>query len=136
MNLKGLHPSIYAEFLNGKFTANISGRKFSAMALDQAHEQCNSRVKGDGGAVGLTENPNELRRWMVAGQEVSRVLQEFEKGLKQLSKSTDKGKDHHESSAAFQSSFFKHVQALLKTIDEAGIPFEGPNQELQNLQIN
>ena len=27
------------------------------MALNQAHEQCNSRVKGDGGAVGVTENP-------------------------------------------------------------------------------
>ncbi|CAH0381202.1 unnamed protein product [Bemisia tabaci] len=134
VNLKGLHPSIHAEFLNGKFTANISGRKFSAMALDQAHEQCNSRVKGDGGAVGLTENSDELRRWMVAGPEISRVIQEFEKGFRQLSKSTDKDKDHHESSAAFQSLFFKHVQALIQTIDDAGNPFEGPNQELQNLQ--
>ena len=30
---------------------------FSAMALDQAHEQANANVKSDGGAVGLTNNP-------------------------------------------------------------------------------
>ena len=33
---------------------------FSAMALDQAHEQINACVKGDGGVVGLTENPSAL----------------------------------------------------------------------------
>ena len=39
------------------------------MAIDQAHEQNNAMVKGDGGAVGLTENPNaadgcyQAQRW-------------------------------------------------------------------------
>ena len=32
-----------------------------------AHEQVNAGVKGEGGAVCLTENPAALRRWMVAG---------------------------------------------------------------------
>ena len=35
-------------------------------------------VKGDGDAVGLTDNPNALRRWMFAGPEVARVIGEFE----------------------------------------------------------
>ena len=54
---------------------------FSAMAIDQAHEQNNAFVKGDGGAVGLTENPSALQRWMVAGPEVARVIKEFETSL-------------------------------------------------------
>jgi len=37
-----------------------------------------ARVKGIGGAVGLTENGNALRRWMVAGPEVARVVSDFE----------------------------------------------------------
>ena len=36
---------------------------FSGIAIDQAHEQNNASVKGDGGAVGLTENLAALRRW-------------------------------------------------------------------------
>ena len=35
-------------------------------------------VKGSGGAVGLTENPTAFRRWMVAGPEQARLLEEFE----------------------------------------------------------
>lgn len=34
---------------------------FSAMPLDQAHEQENKVIKGVGGAVGLTENPVAFR---------------------------------------------------------------------------
>ena len=30
---------------------------FSSMALDQAHEQHNAAVMGDGGAIGLTQSP-------------------------------------------------------------------------------
>ena len=48
------------------------------MAIDQAHKQNNALVKGDGGAVGLTENPKALLRWMVAGPETARVIQQFE----------------------------------------------------------
>ena len=46
------------------------------MAIDQAHKQNNATVKSDGGAVGLTQNPEALRRWMVAGPEVARMTAE------------------------------------------------------------
>ena len=72
------HPRVAAEFQAGKFTVHRSKRPFSAIALDQAHEQMNARVKGTGGAVGLTESPGALLRWMVAGPEVARVVEEFE----------------------------------------------------------
>ena len=60
--LEELHPNIHAHFLNGHFTIKKTGNAFSAMALDQAHEQNNAAVKGDGGAVGLMENPSALKR--------------------------------------------------------------------------
>ena len=53
-----------------------SKRAFSDVAIDQAHEQKNASVNGDGGAVGLTENPVPLRRWMVSGPEMARLIQE------------------------------------------------------------
>jgi hypothetical protein len=47
--------------------ARKSKRKYSAIALDHAHEQCNAQIKYDGGSVGLTSNPSALHRWMLAG---------------------------------------------------------------------
>ena len=49
--------TVYQEFLHGNFTINKTGCVFSNIAIDQAHKQNNARVKGDGGAVGLTHNP-------------------------------------------------------------------------------
>ena len=58
--LKDRHPNLHAEFMNGHFVFHKTSRKFSAMAHDQAHEQNNALVKGDGGALGLTDNPSTL----------------------------------------------------------------------------
>ena len=38
---------------------------FSSIAIDHAHEQNNKVVKGDGGAIGLTEDSSQLLRWMI-----------------------------------------------------------------------
>ena len=38
----------------------------------------NTFIKGDGGAVGLTDNPSILLQWMVARPEVTGTIQEFE----------------------------------------------------------
>lgn len=48
-NLPEKHPDLYYEFQRGRFVARKSIRPFSAIALDQAHEQVNARLKGDGG---------------------------------------------------------------------------------------
>lgn len=78
MQLSKKHPAILAEFEAGKFTVHKTRNKFSAMAIDQCHEQNNAIIKQSGGAIGLTTNPSALRRWMVAGPEVSRIVTEFE----------------------------------------------------------
>ena len=62
LTLEEKHPQLAEEFNNGKFVVHKSSRDYSAMAIDQAHEQANSVIKGDGGSVGVTENPSALRR--------------------------------------------------------------------------
>lgn len=71
MDMKYLHltnPDIYFEFLNGKFVVRKTNNPFSAMALDQCHEQHNSDVKGKGGAIGIFDSPDCLLRWTVTGK--------------------------------------------------------------------
>ena len=75
-SLQKFHLKIAEEFANGNFTVRKTGKAFSNMAIDQAHEQNNAVVNGDGGAIGLTEDPSPLRRWMVAGPELSRLVNE------------------------------------------------------------
>ena len=48
------------EFKEKTFVVSKTVRKFSSIPIDHAHEQNNKIVKGDGGAVGLTENSTEL----------------------------------------------------------------------------
>lgn len=75
--LQTTHPGIYQEFEKENFAVRNTECKFPNIAIDQAHEQNNAIVKGDGGAIGLTEDPAASRRWMVAGPEISRLIGEF-----------------------------------------------------------
>ncbi|KAJ8890459.1 hypothetical protein PR048_009968 [Dryococelus australis] len=43
-----------------------SSNPFSAIVVDQAHEQHNESVKGDGDAVGILQDPVALRKWAMA----------------------------------------------------------------------
>ena len=47
LSLEHKHPDIFQEFLSGKFVVFMSSRTFSAMAIDQAHEQANAVIKGE-----------------------------------------------------------------------------------------
>ncbi len=78
ISLEQSHPSIYAEFAKRNFIVKKSKRSFSAISIDQAHEQNNAIVKGDGGAIGLTENSTALYRWMVSDTEMARLIGEFQ----------------------------------------------------------
>ena len=71
VSLLEYHPDVYAGFVKDNFTVRKSRRVFSAIAIDQVHEQNNASVKGDSGAVGLTENPAALHQWMVSGSEMA-----------------------------------------------------------------
>ena len=105
MVLEEQHPDVSSEFHNGNFVIHKSRRDFSAMAIDQAREQNNSIIKGDGGAIGLTEDPAALRRWMVAGPKVSRLLAAYEAMSGTIDTRIDSR--HHEATVGAQTAFFK-----------------------------
>ena len=58
--LKERHPALFDEFRKGNFVVQRSSHRFSLLPLDQSHEQSNKYVKGDGGAVGLFDDPAAL----------------------------------------------------------------------------
>jgi len=76
VSLKHRHPDIAAEFRHGKFTVAKSRKYFSAISIDEAPEQLNAQIKGDSGAIGLTETDAALVRWVIAGP--ARSVQNFE----------------------------------------------------------
>ena len=102
--LKDKHPLIHREFQDGKFVVQKSKHVFSLIALDQNHEQDNESVKGVRGAIGLTENPGALQRWVISGPEVSHTVKEFESSFLPC---LDNDVRHHEQVHGVQLSFAK-----------------------------
>ena len=123
------HPSILTEFRAGKFAVCKTSNIFSAMAIDQCHEQNNAIIKESGGAIGLTSNPGALRRWMVAGPEVARMVTEFESYAAD-SNNGDITNSHHEQHPGVQASFLKDVKSLIAVFIEMGNPFLERGQDL------
>ena len=102
-------PSIESKFRDGLFVVHKTRNKFSGLAIDQAHEQNNALAKSYCGAVGLTENPGALRRWMVAGPEMSRLCKKFETLYLCRPDTTD---GHHEQTKSTQHFFHQHVTSI------------------------
>ena len=98
------HAGVYKYFIKGYFVVHETTKLFSAIAFDHAHEQENANVKGEGGSVGLTENPSALRRWMVADPELPSMIQEFEGSNNETEEN-----DHHEQKSGIQNAFCKNV---------------------------
>lgn len=121
------HASVYQEFTSGAFTVHKSTNVFSAIALDHAHEQKNPSIRGEGGAVGLTENPSALRRWMIGGPEIATMVTEFESqsttGIKQSTK-------HNKQVLSVQNAFLRNVKSLVSTMEELGNPFKKDSGDL------
>ena len=89
------------------FTSNNTGNLYSAICLDHAHEQMNAQVKGDGGAIGLAEDPGALRRWMVTGPHLSIVITEYERTIDNSHVGTNQ--KHHEHSRTQQQAFWESI---------------------------
>ena len=122
------HPEVSKEFSNGNFTIRKTNRVFSSIPIDPAHEQNNAYIKGGGGAVGLTDNPSALRRWMVARPEVSRVIKEFHDQHHQWGSKMNTL--HHDQTPSIQAAFAKDVRSLVSTFKDLGNPFEEESTDL------
>ena len=83
------------------------------------------------GAVGLTENPSQLLKWMVAGPELARIVNEFEDSLpfNKVKEITDETK-HHEQTEGMQQRFSTHVSTFLSCFEDIGNPFLEESQDL------
>ena len=117
--MKSLTKKFLEEF-SKHWVVQKTKRRFSTILIDQAHEQHNALVKGEGGAIGLTENPTAFRRWMVVGPEMVRRLQAFECTLASSDKPTSL--EDHKEGLSHQKAFQKHVCSL-DTITSMGNPF-------------
>ena len=104
-DLLPLLPDLTKQFMDGKFTVTKNSNPFSAMAIDQAHEQNNKIVKGDGASF----------------------IQNYEE---RHGMSKSKKNRHYETSSSFQSKFQKDVNALISSIEELGSPFEDEGEDL------
>ena len=103
---------------------------FSSIPIDHAHEQNNALIKGDGGAVGLTDNTSALRHLMVAGPEIVILLEAIEEEDRRCRVGTR----HHDQRASVQAAFVRDVRSLVDVIDELGNPFEEESEEMIALQ--
>ena len=124
--LETMHPSVYHEFQKGNFVVQRSTHEFSCVALHQSHEQSTKCIKGDGGVVGLSEDPSALRRWMLAGSEITRVVAKFEQSMGDDSVTTS----HHDQMPHHQATFAKDANCLIATFNELGNPFLECSKEL------
>ena len=120
VNLQTTHPEVYCEFLKGHFAVHKTSNIFSAMAIDQCHEQLNDLIKGDGGAIGLTENPQALERWMTAGPEFCRAIQEFQNSFQTSRSSSTR---HHDQNRSTQREYMKDVVSFVTTLEDMGNPY-------------
>ena len=131
MTLGEKHPDVLREFEHGNFVVHKTTNKFCAIAIDQCHEQNNAMVKGSGGAIGLTGNPGALRRWMVAGPEIARIITEFEEQARRpQNKEKDSGDRHQDQHPGVQAAFQKEVKTLVTVLEEMGNPFLEESQDL------
>ncbi|CAH3107879.1 unnamed protein product, partial [Porites lobata] len=121
-------PAVAEAFKQGLFTVTKTRRRFSCIAIDQAHEQNNAMVKDDGGAVGLTENASALRRWMLSGPEMARLVNEFEACM--APEVRPETNNHHEAERGYQAAYHKDVRSLVDVLDDLGNPFEKEGKDL------
>ena len=56
-------PAVATELKKGNCLVNKTNPAFFLLHIDHAHEQNNKIVKGDRGAIGLTETSTHLLRW-------------------------------------------------------------------------
>ena len=80
--------------------------------------------------MGLTENPSALRRWVVAGPEIARLVQEFEESNISKDDDTEEDTRHHEQRPGVQSAFVTDVKALVSTFVDLGNPFTEDSEDL------
>lgn len=116
-------------FQSGNFVVKRSKKRFSALAVDQAHEQLNKIIKGTGGIIGLTQDTVSLVKWSLCGPILSELIEDFKQSI------WDENTDvfHHDEGKKRQLSFAADVRNLIDVIRSKGNPFLDRTEDLVNL---
>ena len=79
MVLEIVHKDVFKNFHLGQFCFQKTNRVFSMMSLDQLHEQNNRAIKSSV-AINFANRTDDLAliRWDTCGEEISRIINEFE----------------------------------------------------------
>ena len=131
-DMENLPTSIYDIFENGHWVIQKTKNCFSAMPNDQAHEQNNALVKGSGGAIRLMQNPTAFRKWMLAGPEQARLIEEFEN---QFLENKDDDNFHHDKGYSTQNNFKLQVLSLVEAFEDMENPFLDQSEDLSTLDM-
>ena len=113
-DMKSLSKHIRDDFKK-QWAVNKTKHRFSALSIDNVHEQLNAKVKGKGEIIGLTDKPYALQRWLISGPEMAHVVEEFE--LQYMSPEEDKSILHHHAEGhEEQNNYRQQVQKLVDVI--------------------
>ena len=112
-----------SEFFGGHFVVNESGKVFSSMAEDQAHEQNNKHIKGDGRAIGIFDNENALMKWAISGPVLAKPLDQGNSKL---------NKKHLEDTDLYEKTFHEEGLWYLQCFKILSNPF----RETENCLVN
>lgn len=115
-----MHLRVAEDFRNGGFTVPKSQSPFSAIAINQVHEQNNPSLKEEGGAVSLSQDPEAFRRWSLEETEMSRLIAKFESSMEARQSMQSKEMRHHETTSSIQKTFARQVSSLIKVITDIG----------------
>ena len=74
-----------------------------------------------------------LRRWIVTGPEIPRIINEFEASMVTECTENEQSAKHHEDTRGLQSLFYGDVVSLTRTIEEMGNPFMEETDDLFSL---
>ena len=115
--LQSTNPSLYSEFLKGHFAVSVTGRPFSSIACDQAHEQTNKIIKSYKAALGSDIGSI----WNLACPELIRVVGEFE-DIMGISREDDY-EHRHDDHTSVQTAFLRNVNSAYESIIRSTNPF-------------
>ena len=107
LTLENRHQEQAQEFKRGNFVVHKTNYSFSGLALNHVHEKANAIIKADSRAIGVTEDPSALRRWMTAGPKVDHQISLYE--TETQTKEACEHAVHHEQIFNAQKTFLENV---------------------------
>lgn len=87
LQLERKYTLIYKEFIRIIFV--VQPMSSQPWQLTRRNKRMNAKVKDGSGVINVIENDTAVRRWIVAGPKVTRIVDEFE-GILRVSKKTIK----------------------------------------------